>query len=514
MVEIKSTDRLLDSIVETRKMGISVDPPNINYSDKLFTVVDGRIVYGFLGIKGIGDAPADEIVRGRQNGHYKSFLDFLERVDIKAVGKKVIDLLIQTGAFDDFKISRETLAGNMEKAVEYAQRRKEDKQLGQSNLFEDSNEQDAPNFKFTEFPPVSRTERLNLEKQLIGFYFSGHPLDEYKEIWQDVVTVTLGQIETYKTGNCVLAGIIKNIKPITTSKGGRMAFASLEDYNGEIEVTFFSGPWERMQNIIKDDSVVILKGKIDYQKDKDRYGFLAESVINKHEVPSAVKEIKELEEKNKLHRNTWLYMADLKSASINNAKKGSYTIIGYLKSLREFKDRNDNDMAFGTLQDFEGDIDLVFFSRAYSECRTLLNLDEITAFKGNIDPENERDPQKISFKVSSIADFAQLTRAAARKKAAGEAPPAHVTEERKPAEKPQDEIHIKLAEGAADNEENLIPLRDYLAENTGACIIFLHVPVSGKEKVIRAFSGVDISGKNDVIEEIQKCKCVDKAWRK
>jgi DNA polymerase-3 subunit alpha len=90
IVEIKSTDRLLYSIVETRKMGISVDPPNINYSDKLFTVVDGRIVYGFLGIKGVGDAPAEEIVRGRQDGHYKSFMDFLDRVDIKAVSKKVI----------------------------------------------------------------------------------------------------------------------------------------------------------------------------------------------------------------------------------------------------------------------------------------------------------------------------------------------------------------------------------------------------------------------------------------
>jgi DNA polymerase-3 subunit alpha len=512
IVEIKSADRLLYSILETRKMGISVDPPNINYSGKLFTVVDGRIVYGFLGIKGVGDAPAEEIVRGRQNGHYKSFMDFLDRVDVKAVGKKVIELLIQTGAFDDFNVSRETLAGNMEKAIEYSQKRKEDKQIGQSNLFEDSSETDAPIFKFTEFPPVSRAERLNLEKQLIGFYFSGYPLDEYKEIWQDVVTVKLGQVETYKTGNCVLLGIIKNIKPITTSKGGKMAFAALEDYNGEIEVTFFSGPWERLQNVIKEDSVVILKGKIDYQKDKDRYSFLADGVISKNEVPLVVKEIKELEEKNKLHQNTWLYMADLKSGMIKGAKKGSYTIIGYLKSLREFKDKNDNDMAFGTLQDFEGDIDLVFFSRAYSECRNLLKIDEITAFKGNIDPENERDPQKISFKVSSIADFAQLTRVASRRKTAGEEPPARIAEERKPAEKPQDEIHIKLAEGAADNEENLIPLRDYLAENTGSCIIFLHIPVSGKERVVRAFSGVEISG-GDVMEEIKKCKCVDKVWR-
>jgi len=512
IVEIKSTDRLLYSIVETRKMGISVDPPNINYSDKLFTVVDGRIVYGFLGIKGVGDAPADEIMRGRKNGHYKNFMDFLDRVDIKAVSKKVIELLIHTGAFDDFKISRETLAGNMEKAIEYAQKRKEDKQLGQSNLFENSNESDMPDFKFTEFPPVSRAERLNLEKQLIGFYFSGHPLDEYKEIWQDVVSVNLGQVETYKTGNCVLVGIIKNIKQINTAKGGKMAFAALEDYNGEIEVTFFSGPWERCQNIIKDDSVVILKGKIDHQKDKDKYSFLADGVISKQEVPSVVKEVKELDEKNKLHKNTWLYMADLKSSFILQAKKGNYTVIGYLKSLRDFKDKKGNDMAFGTLQDFEGEIDLVFFSRVYAECRHLLKLDEMIALKGSIDPENEQKPGKVSFKVSSMADLPLLSRTAKKKAAANDKLP--VPDLVKNNERHSDEIHIRLHKGASENKDEMLELRDYLAENSGSNTIFIHIPVDSEEKIIRAASGLDMSGNGYVMEGLKQCRSVAEAWRK
>ena len=514
IVEIKSTDRLLYTIVETRKMGISVDPPHINYSDKLFTVVEGRIVYGFLGIKGIGDAPAEEIVRGRKDGPYKSFMDFLDRVDIKVVGKKVIELLVQTGAFDSFGVTRETLTGNLERAVDYAQKNKEDKLIGQSSLFDDSTEVKYAGFEFEQFQEMSRAEKLNLEKQLIGFYFSGHPMDEYREIWERAVKVNLSDIENLKTGYCILIGIIRNVKTIVTKNGSKMAFAALADFNGEIEVTFFAANWERCQNYIENDKVVILQGKIDYQKDKDKYSFIAENYISRQEVDSAVQEAEEFEKKSDAHRSTWIYMADLKSGSIKNAKKGSYTIIGYLKSLREFKDKNDNDMAFGTLQDFEGDIDLVFFSRVYSECKTLLNLDEIIAFKGNIDPENERDPQKISFKVSSIADFAQLTRAAARKAAAGESPPSRNAGEKKAAEKQQEEIHIKLAEGAADNEENLIPLRDYLAENTGSCVIFLHIPVLGKERIIRAFSGVRISGDIDVIEEIKKCKCVDSVWRK
>jgi len=504
-------DRLSHCIDEARRMGLTVKPPNINHSDKLFTVVDGKIIYGFLGIKGLGEAPAQEIVRCRQDGQYKSFMDFMERVDIKAVGKKVIELLIQTGAFDDFDISRETLAGNLEKTVEYALKNREDQQFGQSGLFDDAGEGDMPEFKFEEFPPISRSDRLNLEKQLIGFYFSGHPMDEYKEIWKDTVTVNLGQSESWKTGNCVLVGIIKNIKTIITNKGSKMAFASLSDYNGEIEVTFFSGPWERCQHLVSNDNVVILKGKIDYQKDKDKYSFLAESVISKQEVNTVVKEVKEQEEKNKIHRNTWLYAADLKSSHINQVRSGNYTVIGYLTSIREFKDKNENDMAFAALQDFEGEIDLLFFSKVYAEYRHLLKVDEIFAFKGRLDPDEKNKNGKASFKVTSMADFPMLSKSAAKKAAAKEKvlePDLVKTAEYKP-----DEVHIRLKDGASDNNDDLTELRDYLADNSGRSAIFIHIPLAEGEKTIRAMSGLDIGANDDVINGLKNCKSVGEVWR-
>ncbi|MDR2478778.1 MAG: DNA polymerase III subunit alpha, partial [Treponema sp.] len=195
--EINSADKnkLSKCIDEARKMGIAVDPPDVNRSDKLFTVVEGRIVFGFLGIKGLGDGPAEEIVNGRGDGPYKDFIGFLNQVDIKAVGKSVIERLIQTGAFDCFGMSRETLLGNIESAVEYVQNQKEDKQFGQSSLFGDSGEKEYADFVFENFPEMSRMEKLKIEKQLIGFYFSGHPMDEYKELWQRVVRADLGRPE-------------------------------------------------------------------------------------------------------------------------------------------------------------------------------------------------------------------------------------------------------------------------------------------------------------------------------
>jgi DNA polymerase-3 subunit alpha len=511
--EIKSADKnkLSECIAEARKMGITVDPPDVNHSDKLFTVVDGRIVFGFLGIKGVGDASAEEIVRGRQESPYKSFIDFLDKVDIKAVGKKVIELLVQTGAFDNFGVTRETLAGNLERVIEYMLKRKEDKQFGQTNLFDDSDESVMPDFKYEEFPKKSQTERLNLEKQLIGFYLSGHPMDEYREIWQKTVKVNLGQTENLKTGNCILIGIIKDIKFHTTAKGSKMAFAKLADFNGEIDVTFFSGAWEKCQRDIEPDKVAVLQGKIDYQKDRDKYSFLAENFINRRDVDAVVKEAEDLERKWDAFRNAWIYMADLKSGSVATAQKGSYTVIGFLKSLRELKDKNNNDMAFGTLQDFEGDIDLVFFSKAYAECRNFLKLDEIAALKGSIDPANERNPEKPSLKVSGIADIAQLCRSAKRKAEAGEKPPETAVE--KPPVKKREEIHIRLKEDAAETEEGLFQLRDYMAENTGDCPVFIHVTVSGGEKIVRSNTGIVFSGDGE-IDKIREIKNVLEVWRK
>jgi len=514
--EIRSADKnkLSQCIDEARKMGIPVEPPDINHSDKIFTVVDGKIIFGFLGIKGVGETPADEIVRGRMDGPYKNVTDFLDRVDIKVIGKKSMELLAQTGAFDSFGITRETLIGNLERVVEYALKKKEDRQFGQTSLFDEKSGGEMPDFKFEEFPMMSRIDRLNLEKQLIGFYFSGHPMDEYREIWQKTVNINLGQTENLKTGNCILVGIIKNIKTIITAKGSKMTFALLSDYNGEIDVTFFAPVWEKCQNLVQEDKISILQGKIDYQKDKDKYSFIAENCITSNNIETAVKEAEDQNQKEELYRNTWSYMADLKSGFAAKAKKGNYTVIGFLKRLNEIKDRNDNLMAFGTLQDFEGEIDIVFFSRVYEQCRNFLKLDEIIALKGSIDPENDRKPDKPGFKVTSIADFPQLSRSAARKIAAGEEPPE--PDIVKPAVKhKQAEVHIKLRENAADSDENLLPLREYLADNSGVSTVFIHVPVPGGEKIIRAAAGIELLDLNDInseMDNIKKIKCVAEAW--
>jgi DNA polymerase III subunit alpha len=513
-------ERLAECIDEARRMGIAIDPPDVNHSEKLFTIVDGRIIYGLLGIKGLGDAPADEIVRCRKDNPYRDFLDFLARVDIKLVGKAVIEKLIQTGAFDRLGISRENLLGNLERAVEYAQKQKEDEKFGQSSLFGGTDEKEYADFVFEDFPEISRLEKLKIEKQLIGFYFSGHPMDEYRDLWEKTVKVDLGHLagpDTIEPGNQILVGIIKTIR-IVNSKSGKMAYITIADYNGEIEMIFFSRVWEAWQGRIQEDQIAIVKGKIDYQKDRDKYSFIAEGLLDSREVETVIAEEDALRRKREKFRNVWLYMADLKSGGLAKAEKGSYTVIGQLTSLRESRDKNGEDMAFGTLQDFEGNIDLVFWSKTWKESRELLNLGEFVALKGSLDPEKDRNPQNPSLKVSKVDDIAALTRSAARKSETGEQPKVPPQEtitknENSPdTENPPpvlNEIHIRLESGAADRDETIQPLRNYLMGNPGPCPVYIHIG----EKTIKANKGLSLEAEKEALGVLEGCIGVAQSWK-
>ena len=521
-------DKLSECIEEARKMGIAIDPPDLNRSGKLFSIVDGRIVYGLLGIKGIGEAPSDEIVRGRQDTPYKDFMDFLNRVDVKLVGKAVIERLINTGAFDLFGERRENLLGNLERAVEYVQKQKDEKQFGQASLFGDTDEKEYADFVFENFPELSKNEKLKLEKQLIGFYLSGHPLDEHRDLWQKAVKVDLGKPETLEAGNHILMGIVRGIK-IVNAKSGKMAYVTLADYNGEIEMIFFPKVWERCDGRLEAEDVAIFRGKIDFQRDRDRHSFVVDGIVNFMEAEDAIAEEDALAKKREKFRAAWLYMADLKSSILPTAGKGSYTVVGQLASMRETQDKNGNDMAFGTLKDFEGDIDFVFFSKAWNENRDLLNLGEFVALKGNIDPANDRNPQKPSFKVSSVKDISSLCRSAASKAAAGEEPKVPAMENR--AQQPDrgeegsaqentappiplQAVHIHLDNLAASRDEGIYPLRNYLAGNPGPCPVFIHIYTSGDtEKIIRTTGGLSIEAQKEALGVLEGCTGVAKAWK-
>ena len=308
--EITSTDGRPFYIEEARKMGVAVDAPDVNRSDVIFDVVDGRIVFGLKGIKGMGEGAAAAIVKEREdNGPYKSFMDFIKRCcglierdeeghEKTLVNKKAIEVLIKTGAFDHLKekdgttLNRPTLLANMEAALDYVSSYLEDQRKGQGDLFGDLGEEEKnfSDFQFRKIDDIPNMELLNMEKECIGCYVSGHPLDSYRKAIQHAVTVRAGNIQRIAeeskaekaaleasglkpwqmrdSGKSYVAlGMLTGIHQITTKKGAQMAFAKLNDMDGQIDLTFFPKTWETMRGQLEDGSVYAFRGKVDGSRD-------------------------------------------------------------------------------------------------------------------------------------------------------------------------------------------------------------------------------------------------------
>jgi len=293
--EITSTDTLPEYIEEARAMGVAVDPPDVNRSDIIFDVVDGRIVFGLKGIKGMGEKACENIVEERlKNGPYVDFMDFLKRVDLHVVNKRALEVLIKTGAFDNLapvngrKLNRPTLLRNYEEAVAYVEKLREDELAGHQDLFGDlaPEESGVVDFEFTFIEDFPFLESLEMEKECIGCYVSGHPLDEYKLAIQRAVTVSSKNIErvakesqmeqqilAQSGGNpwqrrdsgtkYVALGTLTKLREIRTKKGTDMAFGTLQDYDGSIDLTFFPKTWETMKSQVHADQVYAFRGKVD-----------------------------------------------------------------------------------------------------------------------------------------------------------------------------------------------------------------------------------------------------------
>ncbi|MDR3123424.1 MAG: DNA polymerase III subunit alpha, partial [Treponema sp.] len=505
--EINSVDKLPQYIDEARRMGISVDPPDINRSDRLFTVAEGRIVYGFMGIKGVGEGPADEIIACRRDGPYKSFMDFLDRVNIRTAGKKVVELLIKTGAFDAFGQTRQTLLLNLETAVDHAQGKKADKEFGQAGLFDDADEQVYPEYQFAIHNEMDRMEKLNIEQDLIGFYFSGHPLDDYKDAWERYVKLDLSRADSAPERDYILIGIVKTLKPYTNKSGKAMAFGSLSDYRGEIDLVFFEKLWEGCREKIAVGDIIALKGRLDRQRGSPSLRVDSVLAPDRLAIQSELQEYCASGHPLDDYAEAWEQFVKLDLAAAAAAPEAEYTLIGILSSLRPITTKSGKDMAFASLSDFRGEIDLVFFPRAWEFSRDKVLENRCVAVKGRLDKSRD----KPSFQVSSVLEAAKLKRKAAKLGAetvlaAAEPSPGHGPG---PSFR---ELHIRLDRTAAEREENLFPLRDYLYGASGPCPVFIHVPITEDELVIRAASQIGAPADPSSIEALALCAGVAEVW--
>ncbi|MEI6876344.1 MAG: DNA polymerase III subunit alpha, partial [Spirochaetota bacterium] len=263
--EISNTDKLSEYISEARSMGLELLPPNVNFSEAYFTVVDGKIVYGLLGIKGVGEAIAKAIVGERTNrGSFADFMDFLERMGTSSMNKKTLECLVHAGAFDWTGKKRRELIVNIERAVEHASKKEEAGRYGQASLFESNGEVEFAPFEFEAADDYARADLLRLEKELIGFYFSGHPMDEWRGLWERSSDAPVAHPERASPDRTyTLVAMLKTFREIITKSGKKMAFGEVEDWTGSLEIVVFSDVLERHREKFLVDKVLFLRGKID-----------------------------------------------------------------------------------------------------------------------------------------------------------------------------------------------------------------------------------------------------------
>jgi DNA polymerase-3 subunit alpha len=264
-------EKIAEIIAECKRMKIPILPPDINESFSQFTVIKGgtedRIRFGLTTIKNFGQGIATAIIAERkkpapEGGPFTSLANFLDRVKDRNLNKKSLEALIKAGALDCFNIDRGIMLGNIETLLAHNKEREKhpDNQDSLFGLMSDTTT--LPTLKLADVPKALPSEMLIWEKELLGLYISGHPLDKYREIIEKR-DLDIKRAKELKDGTEItIAAIIEEVKPITTKKGDAMAFVRIADFTGTIEAVVFPRTLVEFRSAFTPDKCVAVKGKI------------------------------------------------------------------------------------------------------------------------------------------------------------------------------------------------------------------------------------------------------------
>ncbi len=264
-----STDDVVKYINECREMGIAVEPPDINVSDAYFTPHGEAIRFGLAAVKNVGHNAIDSIVKARkENGAFTSFYQFCEKVDLHLLNKRVVESLIKSGAMDALG-RRAQLMAVTDNAMDNAQKAQRDAQLGQHGLFgvfQQDEENQTADKPLPNTPDWDEHTRLGYEKEILGFFITGHPLEKYQEKLIDFHAMTTTQVCELKTstgrGEVMIGGVLKGIRVAKSKRGDLYAQGQIEDMNGSVDMLCFADSYKRLSEKLKLTVPVLVKGGV------------------------------------------------------------------------------------------------------------------------------------------------------------------------------------------------------------------------------------------------------------
>ncbi|MCK5525895.1 MAG: DNA polymerase III subunit alpha, partial [Candidatus Latescibacteria bacterium] len=279
-----NNDRVAVLIEECRRMGIKVLPPDVNESQVVFAVVEDGIRFGLGAVKNVGAGAIQSIIEAREEDPFTSLFDFCERVDLKALNKRMVESLILAGAMDSLEGHRAQLLEAADACIVRGQSIQSDRERGQTSLFDLLSPQSEaetkaafPRSRLPDVSPWSQGKMLAQEKEMLGFYVSGHPLEQYEEELKAFASPST-ELEKAR-GDLSVGGIVTSIKTIVDKKGKQMAFVSLEDFQGTTEMVVFSEEYGKYQALLSVDATILVHGKRSGNGNGGGARFRAEEVV-------------------------------------------------------------------------------------------------------------------------------------------------------------------------------------------------------------------------------------------
>lgn len=282
--EKENTSEVVRYVKECQKMGIELLPPDVNESYTEFTVDGNAIRFGLGAVKNVGENAVESLVATREKkGKFTSLFDFCEKVDLRTVNRKCIESLIKCGAFDSCGGGhRAQFLGAIDIAMEAGQKAQKDKESGQVSLFEAFDSFSEKSHELPNTPKMNASEMLALEKEMLGFYMSGHPLTSFEDIINKFTNATTQNMSKFENGTPVtIAGMITSLRKRMTKNDKQMAFATLEDLEGIADLVVFSEALANCGDMLQEGSIIWVKGAIaNGQKEREQPCVRADEILS------------------------------------------------------------------------------------------------------------------------------------------------------------------------------------------------------------------------------------------
>ncbi|WP_448549273.1 DNA polymerase III subunit alpha [Thalassotalea fusca] len=266
--DMDNTDKIVTLVDECKNMGLTLLPPDVNSGQYKFTVNENNeIVYGIGAVKGVGEGPIEAIIAAREaDGPFKDLFDFCARVDLKKTNKRVLERLIKSGAMDNLGPHRAAMFASLQEAIKAAEQHAKAQAIGQDDLFGLINEESEDTRQaFKEVPPWPEEVWLDGEKETLGLYLTGHPIDRYlKEIKKYASGRLVSMQPTGKDKSATAVGLVIGVRVLVNKRGRRWALVTLDDKSARIDVRLFPDDYDNFAELLVNDAILVCKGQVSF----------------------------------------------------------------------------------------------------------------------------------------------------------------------------------------------------------------------------------------------------------